>query len=151
LEFLRAGNYREVACNAAGISRRTFYHWMMWGATGEEPFASFVRQVIEAESEAERTALEHVRIAAEKDWKAGAWYLGRKHPERWAERPAPPPETKTAEVAAAELAELLTQAGWKVTPPDDSADGHGAQGEPATLSGSPAMKQPKAGTEDESE
>jgi transposase len=123
LELLRAGNYREPACTAAGVPRRTFYNWLVRGATGEEPYATFAREVAAAESAAEISALGNVRSAAEKDWKADAWYLGRKHPERWAERPAPPPETKTAEVAAAE-------------------------GEPATPQDSRAMKQPSAEAEE---
>jgi hypothetical protein len=133
LNLVRRGNYRRTACEAAGITIRTLQKWILRGESGEEPYATFAADLREAEAYAESFHVDHIANAAEQgDWKASAWFLARKLPEHWAERPAPPPETKTAEVAAAELAELLTQAGWKVTPPDDSADGHGAQGEPAT-------------------
>jgi hypothetical protein len=148
IKLLKQGNHRDTACRAVGIGRRTLYNWLTRGATGEGEYGEFAQQVIAAEAEAESVTLSYVLNAVPEDWRAGAWFLARKFPEHWAERPAPPPETKTAEVAAAELAELLTQAGWKVTPPDDSADGHGAQGDPATPRDS-VMKQPAAEAEDE--
>lgn len=122
LDLIRKGNYRDPSCKAVGVGKRTLYNWLSRGATGEEPYATFARELDEAEVEAEAAALACIVDAGPTDWRAAAWFVARKHPERWAERPAPPPETKTAEVAAAELAELLTQAGWKVTPPEGKGD-----------------------------
>lgn len=117
LKLLRGGNYRTTASAAVHLPHRTLYNWLARGASGEEPFAAFRREVIEAEQLAITTVLETVTAASATDWRAGAWFLSRKAPEHWAERQPPPPTTNT-EVAAEELAELLAEQGWRVLPPE---------------------------------
>jgi len=86
LEALREGNYVHIACEAAGIPRKTFYEWMARGRKGEQPFASFHRDVQAAirghERDAVATLLRHGKL----QWQALAWTLERRHPQRWGRR-----------------------------------------------------------------
>lgn len=109
VERIRAGVHGEVAARAAGISERTFYLWKEKGESGEGRYSQFLQSIKEAEAEAEEDALRAIREAAtgwkktktrikqsdkgfeetveeseERNWQAAAWYLERKHPERWA-------------------------------------------------------------------
>jgi transposase-like protein len=50
--FVRAktgGASHADACRAAGVARCQLYRWLSRGAAGEEPYASFVREVHAAE------------------------------------------------------------------------------------------------------
>jgi len=84
LQALRGGNFREVACEWAGIPERTFRAWMQEGEAGApQSSVDFCRQVIEAEKAAEIRNVAFVMKAAEEDPKHAEWWLERKHPERW--------------------------------------------------------------------
>lgn len=84
LSALRGGNFREVACEWAGIPERTFRAWMDEGEAGApESSVAFCRQVIEAEKAAEIHCVELVMREAEQDPKHAEWWLERKHPDRW--------------------------------------------------------------------
>ena len=86
-DLLRAGNYVDVACAAAGVARRSFYVWLKRGAEDEQPYAAF-RAVIEtARAEGEATLVTRIAASARSDWRAAAWILERHAPERW-ERPS---------------------------------------------------------------
>lgn len=92
---MRAGNYFETACRAAGISPATGYLWKAWGEGREvkgrpkprvlRPYVAFVDAVTRAEAHAEEQAaanwLKHARKA--EDWRGEAEYLQRRHPDRW--------------------------------------------------------------------
>ena len=81
---VRAGNYAEAACRAAGISPSTFYRWMTRGE--QEPsglYGRFREAVLQAEGEAEVHAVAIVRRAMAEDWRAALAYLERRHPTRW--------------------------------------------------------------------
>lgn len=41
-------------------------------------------------AEAKEFHLKNINDASRKTWYASAWYLERKHPERWAKREVPP-------------------------------------------------------------
>jgi len=87
LEVLREGNFREVAARAAGITGRTLKRWMAAGKDEPEgPFGAFHRAVLEAEKDAEEKAVRTIRAAGEKDWRALAFFLERRFPERWGRR-----------------------------------------------------------------
>jgi hypothetical protein len=84
---VRAGNYAEAACQAAGIGQSTYYRWMARGA--QEPgsaYAGFREAVLRAEAEAEVHAVALVRRAMADDWRAAIAYLERRHPVRWRSR-----------------------------------------------------------------
>ena len=86
---LRLGNYRKTAAEYAGISERTICDWLFKGAEGETTeYADFHRDVLEAEQAAEVRALGVIQQAANRDWKAAAWFLERKFPERYCVRAA---------------------------------------------------------------
>lgn len=81
---LGAGNYREAAARAAGVSRSTLYRWL---ARGErEPagkYGSFREELVRAEAAAEVRSVANIARAGESNWRAEAWRLERKHPGRW--------------------------------------------------------------------
>jgi hypothetical protein len=81
---IRAGNYPEAACVAAGISLSTHYRWMARGQTEEPgPYTDYRAAVIQAEAEGEVHAVAIVRRAMAEDWRAALAYLERRHPARW--------------------------------------------------------------------
>jgi transposase len=87
VQAVRAGNYAEAACQAAGISTSTYYRWMLRGA--HEPaseFGGFREAVLRAEAEAEVHAVAIIRRAMSDDWRAALAYLERRHASRWRTR-----------------------------------------------------------------
>ncbi len=82
--FIARGSYRETACAGCGIRPDTFRNWLKRGHKGEEPYATFLRDLEAAESSVEDETLG--RLLKSGDWKADAWYLARKFPQRWAEK-----------------------------------------------------------------
>lgn len=88
-QAIRAGNYKEVACQFAGISHTTLRNWVKRGeeseAKGNENciYYHFLKGLQEAEAEAEVRNVAIVQKAAEKQWQASAWMLERRHPDRW--------------------------------------------------------------------
>ncbi len=86
---LRLGNFRKTAAEYAGISERTLCDWIYKGAeAGSGEYAEFCNDVIEAEQAAEVRALGVIQQAANRDWKAAAWFLERKFPQRYCTRAA---------------------------------------------------------------
>ncbi len=87
---LRLGNYRKTAAEYACISERTLGDWLYKGSeeNGGE-YADFHNDVLEAEQAAEVRALGVIQQAANNgQWKAAAWFLERKFPERYCTRAA---------------------------------------------------------------
>jgi len=83
-DFIRAGNYAEVACRVGGISEATYYNWLKRGDSGESPYTEFLEAIKEAEAEAEARNIALIQRAAQNGtWQAAAWYLERKHGKRW--------------------------------------------------------------------
>ena len=81
---IRAGNYADAACRAAGVGQTTFYRWMQRGeAEAEGPFREFRDAVRQAEAEAEVFAVATVRKAMTESWQAAIAFLERRHPDRW--------------------------------------------------------------------
>lgn len=88
--LIAAGNLYCVAAVANGIHRTTFFNWMNKGRNEDEPtvFRDFFDAVERASAEAECANVFIVRMAAEKDWRASAWWLERRHPLRWGRKRA---------------------------------------------------------------
>ena len=84
--LIRAGCTIERACNAAGIESRTLRFWRKRGKAGEEPYASFCLALKEADAMGEAHRVAVIAKAGDEDWRAAAWLLSRRHPERWGER-----------------------------------------------------------------
>ena len=95
VDALGAGHYREVACKLAGIDRKTLLNWLK---RGERERAGLYRDlylaVERAEAKAEVFHLKNIETASVKSWFASAWFLERKHPERWGKREAPPADDR---------------------------------------------------------
>lgn len=103
---IRSGAYNETAAAYANIAEKTFYNWLTRGRedaeAGIEPEDSihlqFLQAIEKAQADAEIENLLVVRGAAigkpskegvpgeAQDWKAAAWYLERKHPDRYGRR-----------------------------------------------------------------
>jgi transposase len=98
---------RARAAECAGIGVSTYKGWRKRAETGEEPFASFLADVKEAETEAEAELLERIREHSLTTWQAGAWLLERRYPERYSLKQRIAHEvTMTPEQARAKYREL---------------------------------------------
>jgi len=80
----------ETAARAGGVTYQTLNNWMRRGAEGEAPFASFRAEVEEARAISEANLVALMRQAAVEgsagEWRAAAWLLARRWPERWSEK-----------------------------------------------------------------
>lgn len=102
-EYIAGGNYLITACQSCGIHRTTFHNWLQQGDNDIENgtdsiYASFLKEVIKAEAEAEQKMVAVVREAAiqKKEWLPAITFLERRYRERWG-RPAPVPVNITVE------------------------------------------------------
>lgn len=87
--LVRAGNYRETAAAATGISPVTLREWLRRGARGGGGiYRAFAEDVDRAEAESEARDILEITKAGKKDWKALAWRLERRFPKRWGEMAA---------------------------------------------------------------
>ena len=96
-DAIEAGHYKEAAAEAAGISRRTLYAWMDRGAKEKGGvFQCFHNAFQKAQAESETRLVEKLVSVAtgERDWRAFAWMLERRWPERWGNGCARRPSTK---------------------------------------------------------
>lgn len=98
-DAIRAGNYIETAAAHAGINKSTLYEWMKRGARekdrveraggrakvkkSEAEFVEFSNAVEKALADAEVRDVMIVANAATTDWRAAAWRLERKFPDKW--------------------------------------------------------------------
>lgn len=80
---ISAGAIFEVAAAYAGVKKETLKDWLRKGRAGKAPYAAFVGSLDEALAKSEVSALRMIQAAGLYDWKAAAWYLERKWPERW--------------------------------------------------------------------
>ena len=86
---LRAGAYVALACRVVGISVRTYYYWrrlVAGGAAHAQRFAPFYAECDRVSANAEAEAVDRLR-RGEPDWRAAAWWLERRFPQRWGKRP----------------------------------------------------------------
>jgi transposase len=94
VDLIRAGNYIETASSCVGINKTTLYDWLKRGAKEkartdgkidkrEEIFVQFSNAVEKAIAEAEARDVMVIANASKTDWKASAWRLERKFPNKW--------------------------------------------------------------------
>jgi len=79
LNYIRAGTPKEIAAQAIGITRTTFYRWMHNGN-------GFSDSIKKAESEAINLYVLRIQKAGEHSWQANAWVLERRYPELFAKK-----------------------------------------------------------------
>jgi transposase len=88
-EFVSQGHYANVVCEYLGISEPTYYSYIKKAkedqAEGRDSiFLKFFKSIKEAEAKAEMRHLQNIlKTAQEGAWQASAWYLERKHKQRW--------------------------------------------------------------------
>jgi len=81
---LRAGNYLEVAAAHAGVHRETVFAWLRKGKEQSSGiYHNFHHAVTRARAAAEIRDVANLAKAGSEDWRASAWRLERKHPDRW--------------------------------------------------------------------
>jgi hypothetical protein len=74
---VRTGASRQVAADAAGVSRSTLQLWLAKGQGPRAPKAhrELVDALAAAEAQREVRAHAHIARAGQEDWRAEAWYL----------------------------------------------------------------------------
>lgn len=85
--YISAGNCVKAVCQYIGVSESTWFRWIERGEkeTGSI-YYDFLESVRSAESAAEIRAVTGIVAAGKKDWKALAWFLERKYPEKWGKK-----------------------------------------------------------------
>lgn len=106
LKAIRSGNYAGTAATYAGVDRSTYFRWLERGdPAGTAPtdgrYRAFRARVEQAKAEAEVRDITMIAKAGERDWRARAWSVERRHPERWARRAAAEEERSSLERALA--------------------------------------------------
>ncbi len=91
IRAIHMGCFIDTAAASAGIGRSTFHEWLRRGEDDiknkKRTLASDLKvQYDAASATAEHRMLEIIDKAAKNDWKAAAWKLERKWPDRWARR-----------------------------------------------------------------
>ena len=89
-DYVAQGHTREVAAQACGIVSTTLYRWMKRGERQPDgPYGEFCRALKRADLEVELACLRQIKEAAQNgDWRAAAWTLERRYPEKWGRRRA---------------------------------------------------------------
>lgn len=83
LTFIQAGANWSVAARAAGINRQRLHDWRKRANDGEEPYATFMAEVDQAEAECEVRLASSFAIAALTDYRAARDLLRVRFRERW--------------------------------------------------------------------
>lgn len=101
VQALEAGNYFDASCEYVGVSDRTGFKWLERGRAElmrrdkpsikegskqwhmEEPFVQFLQVVSRATSKAEVGAVANIRQHGRDDWRADAWFLEHRMPQKW--------------------------------------------------------------------
>ncbi len=104
IAVLAAGCSRETAATYAKCSR-----WKLRQAISEDP--NFAAQVAKAEQESEVFFVNKIRKAADKEqyWRAAAWALERRCPNRYAARGAGTLSVEQVRQIVAKLADIVVQ------------------------------------------
>ena len=88
--YIAAGFSYSAAAKLAGIAESTFFRWRAMGQLegAEDIYKIFYIEVEEASAFSEAEALQLVRSSAikERNWRAAAWFLERRFPEKYQKR-----------------------------------------------------------------
>ena len=108
--YIAAGYSYAQSAKLAGIAESTFFRWKTFGQLegAETIYQLFCIEVQEASEFSEGEALQLVRSAAirGRNWKAAAWFLERRFPEKYEKRnlpkaPISPPDEGGAALSVA--------------------------------------------------
>jgi len=120
LDNLREGMSIVAACTQAGISENTHYRWLEEDETGE-----WTEEVNAAKDFAEAVALAKLkRLGDEKaDWRAYAWILERRYPDRWgAKKELELNVGSTSDKGTEMVTSMITQVQEELKPRDEDED-----------------------------
>jgi hypothetical protein len=87
--LISEGHYAIVVCTYLGISEASYYNWLQKAKIDIEKnkktiYVEFLESIKEAESKAEMRHLQSIaKASADGTWQASAWFLERKHKDRW--------------------------------------------------------------------
>lgn len=89
--MIRTGTPLDSACLCSGLDYSTVRAWIQRGegthpTRGKTPeYEDFAEGYHKAIGECENLLINKIFDATATDWKAAAWLLARRHPDRWAE------------------------------------------------------------------
>lgn len=85
VEMLRVGNFFDTAASAAGVRPTEAKDWLLWGnkPDAREPWKTFAARCNEAMAQSEAAGVALINELGEKDWRALAWMLERRHGHHW--------------------------------------------------------------------
>lgn len=88
--LLEEGNFVETVCDYVGINKFTFYEWMKrgeraWQVDIDGGYVEFSNAVKKAIADVEMSTLHDMRKGP-LNWQAKAWWLERRHPDKWGNR-----------------------------------------------------------------
>jgi len=85
VSLIKAGCFIEMTCALVGINKSTYYAWMKRGKESKRRthLRTFYDEVTRAHAICELRMVKIISKAAEEDWRASAWFLERKFPQRW--------------------------------------------------------------------
>lgn len=84
VQHLKVGAYLETAAEAVGIHRTTLFRWIQKGEEAARGrYRDFYVAVAQAQSEFEIRNQVTILKAAQTEWRAAAWNLERRFPERY--------------------------------------------------------------------
>lgn len=162
LKWVCRGSYREVAFHRSGLRPGLNTTWQARAAKGDPRYVLLRDLMDQAESIAECQALSLIERASRRDWRAAAWFLERRNPERWGTGALRAPHqhmstTKdprfNGQAPAAGLVEHNSAGAAPLLPPlppsefdgpGDDASGSFAAAEPVTSNETPAALEKKA-------
>lgn len=84
VKFLKMGLHYQVVCHQLFLSPGLFLKWLALGRDGfSKDYIQFYQRIMRAEATAEIQLLTRLRLHQKDDWRASAWELERRFPERW--------------------------------------------------------------------
>lgn len=83
IELVRQGSFREAACHAVGIGSQSLRNWLAKADQGDERYVEFARRLREAEAHVENDCVFTIKSLGSDDWRALAWYLEKRFPNRF--------------------------------------------------------------------
>lgn len=117
VDFVKLGNFPEIAAQASGISPRQYYRWMARGRLEPDgPYWQFWQAVKAAGAEAETSMVNIIVANAFENWHAAAWWLERKSWKRWGRKLPPEEREKLAKSVAEQFRESHRRVAAKKKP-----------------------------------
>jgi len=87
--LIKMGNFVEVACETVGINKSTFYDWIKKGKNSnhsKNKYRKFREAVVQAMAQSEAMNVALITKQSKYNWRAAAWILSRRHPDKWGKK-----------------------------------------------------------------